>query len=166
MVKRKTSVESSLSGLDMGLGPQVRPVRRGFASLRTMLILALCLLGIVIAAAAFLLAGFNTRTGEEPRSHAADQQTTPKAPIDLADAREVIFDRLARMGMDAGRYELDARHAPSMALQGDACEISGEISLLNTPEKARPYYAIVRQSGPLTTLLVLRVDGKVVYTRP
>lgn len=130
-----------------------------------MLILALCLVGIIIAAAAFLLSGSGTQTGEEPRSLTAAQQPAPTSPIDLAAAREVIFEMLSRIGMDAGRYELDARHAPSVTFQGTACEIAGEISLLNNPEGARSYYAIVRQSGPVTTLLLLRVDGEVVYTR-
>jgi hypothetical protein len=164
-VKRTGFRDSSAAGFDIRLGQQAKPVKRGFASLRTYLILAACLAGIILAAAAaFFLPGSGTLFEEEP-SQATSQQPAPSAPIDLVDARAVIFEMLSRIGMDAGRYELDARHAPYVTLQGSACEITGEISLLNNPDGARPYYAIVRQSGPLTTLLILRVDGKVVYTR-
>ncbi|WP_027366668.1 hypothetical protein [Desulfocurvibacter africanus] len=165
-MKRTVSRDSSATGLDIRLGQQAKPIKRGFASLRTFLILAACLAGIILAAAAaFFLPGSGIKFEKEPSSQATTQQPASSAPIDLVDARAVIFEMLSRIGMDAGRYELDARHAPYVTLQGNACEITGEISLLNNPEGARPYYAIVRQSGPLTTLLILRVDGKVVYTR-
>ncbi len=165
-MKRTVSRESSVTGLDMRMGPEVKQAKRGFASWRTYLILAACLAGILLAAgAAFLRPGSGSESENEPPSQATVARRAA-SPIDLVDARAVIFDMLSRFGMDAGRYELDARHEPSVTLQGDACEISGEISLLNTPEQARPYYAIVRQSGPLTTLLILCVDGKIVYTRP
>jgi len=165
-VKRTVPADSSVSGIDMRLGPQIKPIKRGFASLRSLLILAACLAGIILAAAAaFLLPGSGTKLEKALSAQATVEQPALAAPIELADAREAIFERLARIGMDAGRYELDARHAPYVTLQGSACEIAGEISLLNNPEGARPYYAIVRQSGPLTKLLILSVDGKVVYTR-
>lgn len=129
--------------------------------LLAMAVAAACLVALAVSYRTFITAPESAATGgtsAPPPPSAADM-------ADLAAMHAVIFEILAGLGMDAGRYALDARHAPDIAVQGTLFEVAGEVSLLNQPDRPTPYYAIIDQSGPLTSLRLLRVGGEVVLKR-
>lgn len=130
--------------------------------------LALLVLGL-LAAVALGLAVHGLSSLDKPSTTNAsgdsDQAVSEPPLADIAAIHEAIFELISSHGMDAGRYVLDARRPPQLSLQAGILEVGGELSLLNTPHEPWPYYAIIEQSGPVTSVLLLRVDGEVVYRR-
>lgn len=150
-------------GLDERLKALPRPSRASRRlPLLAMAVAAACIVALAVSyRAAFITAPESAATG----GTSAPPPPSPADMADLAAMHAVIFEILAGLGMDAGRYALDARHPPDIVVQGTLFEVAGEVSLLNQPDRPKPYYAIIEQSGPLTSLRLLRVGGEVVLRR-
>lgn len=163
-MKQRNTRESPVFGLDERLEALSRPSRT--AKRLRLLAVAVVLACLMALAVSYKAAFISATIGRAAKGQAP--VPPPPSPADLADLagmHAAIFEILAGLGMDAGRYALDARHAPDIAIQGELFEVTGEVSLLNQPDRPRPYYAIIEQSGPLTSLRLLRVDGEVVFRR-
>lgn len=163
-MKQTNTRDKPAFGLDERLEALSRPSR---TAKRLRLLAVVVALACLAALAVSYRAAFITAVPERAAKGEAPAPPPPSAAdlADLAGMHAAIFEILAGLGMDAGRYALDARHAPDIALQGELFEVAGEVSLLNQPDRPRPYYAIIEQSGPLTSLRLLRVDGEVVFRR-